>query len=464
MFRNRLKVLQRPLLAALLAGATALPAYAESLADTMVAAYRHSALLEQNRAVLRAADEDAATALAQLRPIVQWVAGYTYQNIEGFDGNSASISLQASMTLYDWGRNAIAIDIAKESVLATRASLVGVEQDVLLGAIRAYLDVRSATEQVELQQNSVRVLGEEQQAATDRFDVGEITQTDVSQADAALAAARADLASAEGDLEVARESFRAATGKFPNKLDPLPPTPKLPASLASAREIGQRTHPLIQQAKREAAASELGVAAAAAERNPELTGSAALTKQTNKTQATGSSLESDVGSVSLNMSQTIYSGGRLPSAHRRAMAQRDATRSSLLNTARQVDQAVGTSWANIDVANAQISAIDQQIVSARQAFQGVREEATLGARTTLDVLEAEQILLQAMADKITAVANLQLAHYQLLSSMGLLTVENLKLGIPTYDPSAYYKAVKDAPFTSRQGESLDRVLRSIGKK
>lgn len=464
MFRNRIRQLRQPLLAALLVSATALPAHAESLADTMVAAYRHSALLEQNRAVLRAADEDAASAIAALRPVLQWVAGYTYQNIDGFDGYSAELSLQAQMTLYDWGRSAIAIDMAKESVLATRAALVGVEQDVLLGAIEAYLNVRSATEQVELQQNSVRVLGEEQQAATDRFEVGEITQTDVAQADAALAAARAELATADGDLQVAREAYRTVTGKFPGTLEPPPPTPKLPANLASARDIGQRTHPLIQQAKREAAASELNVAAAAAERNPTLQGSAGLSTQSSKTLNFGSSRQQDVGTISLDMSQTIYSGGRLPSAHRRAMAQRDAARSSLLNTARQVDQAVGTSWAGIDVARAQISAIDQQISSARQAFQGVREEATLGARTTLDVLEAEQTLLEGMAAKIVAVANLQLAHYQLLSAMGLLTVENLKLGIPTYDPSAYYKAVKDAPFTSRQGESLDRVLRSIGRQ
>ncbi|HWL56199.1 MAG TPA: TolC family outer membrane protein [Paracoccus sp. (in: a-proteobacteria)] len=465
MFGRKLEKLRKPLIAALLAGAAALPAKAETLADTMVAAYRHSALLEQNRAVLRAADEDAAAAIAALRPIVQWVADYSYQNIEGFDANSASLSLQAQMTLYDWGRSAIAIDIAKESVLATRAALVGVEQDVLLGAVQAYLDVRSATEQVELQANSVRVIGQEQQAASDRFEVGEITQTDVSQADASLAEARAELATAQGDLQTARENYRAMTGHFPGDLSPPPPTPKLPASLVEARAIGQRSHPLIQQAKRETAASELGVAAANAERNPELTGSAGIQTQRAKTLSGGGvSTTTDIGSVSLSMSQTIYSGGRLPSAHRKAMAQRDATRASLLHTARQVDQAVGTSWAGIDVARAQISAIDEQIVAARQAYNGVREESLLGARTTLDVLDAEQVVLEAMANKITAEANLQLAHYQLLSAMGLLTVENLKLGIPTYDPMAYYNAVQDAPFTSRQGESLDRVLRSIGKK
>lgn len=464
MLRKTLRHLRKPFLAALLAGATALPASAETLADAMVAAYRHSALLDQNRAVLRAADEDAATALAQLRPVLRWVATFSQQTIDNNKTNAGNLSLQLSMTLYDWGRNAIAIDIAKESVLATRAALVGVEQDVLLRAVESYLNVRSATEQVELQQNSVRVIGQEQRAAADRFDVGEITQTDVSQADAALAEARANLATAEGDLQIARENYRTSTGKAPVNLAPPPPTPRLPANLAAARDIGLRTHPLIQQARREAAASELVVAAAAANRNPTLSGTASVgTQRGNANSLTGSYTNRDSASVGLELSQTIYSGGRLPSAHRKAMAQRDAARSALLNTSRQVDQSVGTAWAGIDVARAQIGAIDQQIAAAQQAYDGVREEATLGARTTLDVLDAEQSLLEARANKITAEANLQLAHYQLLSAMGLLTVENLKLGIPTYDPSAYYNAVQDAPFTSRQGESLDRVLRAIGK-
>lgn len=467
---NLRKRLQRPLIAAVLAGAAALPAHAESLADAMVAAYRHSALLDQNRAVLRAADEDAASAIAALRPVLQWVASYTYQNIDtgsikGFDANSRSLSLQASLTLYDFGRSAIAIDIAKETVLATRAALVGVEQDVLLGAVDAYLNVRSASEQVDLQSNSVRVIGQEQRAATDRFDVGEITQTDVSQADAALAAARASLASAEGNLQIARENYRTVTGKMPGKLAPPPPSPKLPATLELARDIARRTHPSIQESQRSAAAAELGVSAAAAERNPELTGTAALSTSRSKSISSGGlPVTSDVGQVSIEMSQTIYSGGRLPAAHRKAMAQRDAARAALLNTSRQVDQAVGTAWAGIDVARAQIRAIDEQITAAQQAYNGVREEATLGARTTLDVLDAEQSLLEARANKITAEANLQLAQYQLLSAMGLLTVENLKLGIPTYDPSAYYNAVQDAPYTSRQGKSLDRVLQAIGKQ
>ena len=463
MIRKSLRILRRPLMAALLAGTTALPAGAETLADTMVDAYRHAALLDQNRAVLRAADEDVATALAQLRPVVQWIAQHTYTDSDGIDLRTSSIGLQAQITLYDWGRSAIAIDIAKETVLATRAALVGVEQNVLLDAVQAYLNVTSAIEQVDLQQNSVRVIGQEQQAATDRFEVGEITQTDVAQADAALAAARASLASAEGDLAVARESYLLSTGKAPEKLAPPPPTPKLPAGLEAARDSGQRTHPAILQARRQAAAAELGVAAAEAERNPELLGTAGVSRQRTNNNAALDTRYGTNKTVSLELSQTIYSGGRLPSAHRKAMAQRDSARASLLNTSRQVNEAVGTAWAGIDVAKAQISAIDEQIVAARKAYEGVREEATLGARTTLDVLDAEQSLLEARADKITAEANLQLAHYQLMAAMGLLTVENLKLGIPTYDPSAYYNAVQNAPHTSRQGKSLDRVLRAIGQ-
>lgn len=482
MFGKTLKALRRPLFAALIAGASALPVSAETLADTMVSAYRNSALLDQNRAVLRAADEDVASAMSALRPVVSWILQHGYSRSdsqsEGWYVNSrqTSLQLQAQMTLYDFGRSQFAIDGAKENVLATRAALVGVEQDVLLSAVQAYLGVRSAIEQVDLQENSVRVLSQEQRAATDRYEVGEITLTDVSQADAAVAAARASLASAQGNLAVARESYLAVTGHLPGKLSAPPPQPKLPANVEQARLVAQRTHPGISQAQHAAAGAELGVSAAAAERNPTISGN--VTASANKShqgESLGSSLaggivvrppassRSDSLSVGVQMQQTIYSGGRLSSLHRRAMAQRDAARAQLLNTSRQVNQAVGNAWSGIDVARAQIKAIDEQIAAAQQAYNGVREEATLGARTTLDVLDAEQSLLVARANKISAEADLQLAYYQLLSAMGLLTVENLKLGIPTYDPSAYYNAVRNAPSTSSQGKSLDRVLRAIGK-
>ncbi|MDP5305917.1 TolC family outer membrane protein [Paracoccus spongiarum] len=450
-------------LGAALAITAELPARAESLADTMVAAYRHSALIEQNRAVLRAADEDVAGAIAQLRPVLRWVLDHSVRRNEGSTtSRTTSLTLGAEMTLYDWGRSQLAIDGAKEQVLATRQALVGVEQDVLLAATSAYFGIWRANEQVRLQQNSVEVLTRERQAAQDRFDVGEITVTDVALADASLAATQAALAAAQGDREIAREAYMAATGRKPAALDAPPPLPRRPASVDAARAIAQKTHPLILQAQRQAAAAELAVASAAAEGRPSLSANAGL--GVTRGPDTFGNYDNRLGaSAGLELSQTLYSGGRLPAAHRKAMAQRDQARAQLLNVSRQISQRVGESWSDIDVARAQISAIDKQISAAQQAYDGVREEALLGARTTLDVLDAEQSLLEARADKLSAETNLQLAHYQLLAAMGLLTVEHLNLGIPTYDPSQYYNAVRDAPRSSTQGESLDRVLRALGR-
>ncbi|MGP9803992.1 TolC family outer membrane protein [Paracoccus sp. NSM] len=459
-----MRVLRRLTLAAALVLAPAAPVLAESLADTMVAAYRHSALLEQNRAVLRAADEDVAQAISALRPVVQWVASHSAQRPEGgTTTRSTSLTLGAQLTLFDFGRSRLAIDGAKEQVLATREALVGIEQDVLLSAARAFFSLREATQQVSLQQNSVEVLGRERQAAQDRFEVGEITVTDVALADAQLAATQASLASAQGQLEIARENYALVTGLRAGMLAAPPALPSLPATLDEARALAQRNHPAIKQTQRQAAAAEIAVAAAAAERNPTLTGNAGVGVSRSPNQVTGDYGTRNSSSVGIEMRQTLYSGGRLPSVHREALAQRDQVRAALLNTTRQVVLQVGEAWANIDVARAQIRAIDQQISAAQQAYEGVREEALLGARTTLDVLDAEQALLEARANRITAESNLQLAHYQLLAAMGLLTVENLNLGIPTYDPTQYYNAVRNAPHTSKQGESLDRVLRAIGR-
>ena len=451
----------KPLLMAAVAAASLLgaplAARAETLADALVSAYRNSNLLEQNRATLRAADEDVASAVAALRPVLQWVADYSYSWRDLYptaDRRSASLTLAASMTLFDFGRNRLAIDMQKETVLATRESLRSVEQDVLLSAISAYTSVKSSSEQVAINENSVRVIGEELKAAKDRFDVGEVTKTDVSQAEASLAAARAALAAARGDYQVSREAFKAAVGHYPGALAALPKAPALPKTLDAARATAQRNHPDVKHLQHSVALAELGVKAAAAERLPTLSGSVGLG------QAEGGYTTRSAG---LELSQTIYSGGALSAAHRKAIANRDAARAALSQAGVSVSEGTAQAWAQIDVYRAQIRAYAEQIQAAQIAYDGVREEATLGARTTLDVLDAEQNLLDARASRINAEADLQVAYYQLLSAMGLLTVEDLKLGIPTYDPAAYYNAVRNAPSTSVQGKSLDRVLRAIGK-
>ncbi len=447
----------RRLLAAVLCAAgmfAALPARAETLADALISAYRNSNLLEQNRAVLRAADEDVAGAVSNLRPVLQWVAEVQQFDTRQRTGLDASLGLQAQMTLFDFGRNRLGIAIAKELVLATRQALVGVEQNVLLGAVQAYFDMRSAVENVAINENSVRVVGEFLRATQDQFDVGEVTRTDVAQAEARLAASRAGLAVAQGQLAVARESYRAATGHYPGGLAAAPRAPSLPRSVDEAGSIAQRRHPSILEAQHSAKAGDLGVSAAAAERMPELTGSAGITHN----DGTG-----DDAVATLSLSQTIYAGGKLSASHRRAIAQRDGARAALLQSSVLVSQGVGNAFAGIEVSKAQIFATDRQIEATSIAYEGVKEEAKLGARTTLDVLNAEQELLDARAARISAETDLQIANYSLLAAMGLLTAEYLNLGIPTYDPEAYYNAVKNAPATSVQGKSLDRVLQAIGK-
>ena len=449
---------RRFLAAGLLALGLAAPmtASGETLADALVSAYKTSNLLEQNRAVLRAADEDVATAVSSLRPVIAFVASTGYRDPvnPGQDHLTSTVALSAEMTLFSSGRNRLSVDIAKETVLATREALVGVEQNVLLSAVQAYFGVRSAEENVAINDKSVRVLGETLRATQDQFDVGEVTRTDVALAEAQLASARAGLAAAEGQLAAARESYKAVTGHYPGTLAAAPKTPALPRTLDEAQAIALRTHPNILGAQHQVAAADLGVALGAAQRLPTVTAEASLAKDQDGV---------DASSLSLQMQQPLYAGGRLSSVHRKAIATRDQSRAGLRQSSVLVAQNVANAWADIAVARAQISATDRQIAAATIAYDGVREEALLGARTTLDVLNAEQSLLDARSSRITAVANLQVANYSLLASMGLLTVDHLNLGIPVYDPAAYYNAVRNAPPTSVQGKSLDRVLKAIGR-
>jgi outer membrane protein len=448
------------LTASLIVGAV-LPVRAETLADALIAAYRNSNLMEQNQAILRAADEDVAQAVASLRPVVAFIAdgqyGYSQTLLDSGisvsnDGLFGNYSVTAQMTLFDFGRTQLAIEAAKEIVLATREALIAIEQQVLLAAVSAFVDVRLQQEIVSLRENNVRVITEQLRAAQDRFEVGEITRTDVAQAEARLAEARANLVLAQGDLAIARENYRAATGNYPGVLSAPPAPPRTAATLDAARSVALRTHPLIRQAQREVQAAELNVARARANMKPTIAAQAQLSVAHDNLQENG---------VGINFNQTIYSGGALSSALRQAMANRDASFAGLKQRGVEVAEAVGIVWSNLDVADASIAATEQQISAAQIAFDGVREEASLGARTTLDVLDAEQDLLDARASRLSAVAQRYIAIYQLLASMGLLTVDHLALGIPTYDPAAYYNAVRRAP-TSIQGKKLDRIMKSIG--
>ena len=432
------------------------PARAETLTDALIAAYRESGLLEQNRALVRAADEDVATAVAALRPVLNYVVNSNYTAPVGLgqDDLTFGMGLSADLLLYDSGASRYAIDAAKEAVLAAREALRGVEQDVLFRAATAYLNVRRAASFVDLGEGSVRVITQELRAARDRFEVGEVTRTDVAIAEARLAASRSALAAAVGDLAQAREEYRAVVGSYPESLAPPPPTPEVPETLDAAIAVAREQHPAINEAQRQTQVAELNVLRAQASMKPSLSASANLNLDEDF---------EDQRSIGVTLSGPIYQGGRLTALVRQARARRDAARAALYTTVRQVEQAVGDAWAVLNVTGASIEASQRQTEASDVALQGVQEELRLGARTTLDVLNAEQELLDARANLVSSQIDQQVAVYALWQAMGLLTVEKLNLGIATYDPAAYYDAVEDAPLreVSPRGEKLDHILKSL---
>uniref|UniRef100_UPI004047C769 TolC family outer membrane protein n=1 Tax=Yoonia sp. TaxID=2212373 RepID=UPI004047C769 len=431
-------------------------ARADTLADALTAAYENSGLLDQYRALLRAADEDVAQAVSATLPVISWSANATSTSprASGADLIAATARISADLTLYDGGANDLAIEAQKELVLGTREALRRIEQSVLLDAVTAYMQVRSDTEFVTLRQSNVRVLTQEFRAAQDRFDVGEVTRTDVALAEARLAAARSLLASAQGSLARSAEAYVTAVGRKPDALSPAKAAP-VSQTLADAKAFAVRNHPDILQAQHAVSAAELNIKRGEAAMKPSVSLGAQI----------GFDQDFNVGrSIGVTASGPIYAGGRLSSQVRQFMSRRDAERAALLVTSMGIEQQVANAYSFLEVARASALSSNNQIAAARVAFRGVREEATLGARTTIDVLNAEQELLSAQANLIAAQADEVVASYQVLASMGLLTAAHLRLPVQQYDPAAYYNLVKDAPTAgSKQGQALDRVLKAIGQ-
>ena len=431
---------------------------ADTLAQALTAAYNNSGLLEQNRALLRAADEGVAQSVAATLPVINWSISTNRTRVESpvaATTTSTLARITGDLTLFDFGVNQLGIDAQKEVVLGTRQSLRGVEQDVLLRAVQAYMNLRSAGEFVQLRENNVRLITQEFRAAQDRFEVGEVTRTDVALAEARLAAARSLLAAAQGDLARSVEEYRVAIGRNPSGPRAVSPAP-VSRTLNDAKAFAVRNHPSVLEAQHSVTAAEINIRRAEAATRPSvsLNGSVSTDQDSDTTAQIG-----------VSIGGPIYAGGLILSQFRQVQANRDAARSGLHLVTLGVQQQVGNAFASLQVAQASRQASERQIAAASVAFQGVREEATLGSRTTLDVLNAEQELLDAQANRIAAQADEVIASYALLSAMGLLTADHLNLQVQQYDPAEYYNLVKDAPTAlSAQGAALDRVLEAIGKE
>ena len=432
-------------------------ASAETIKDALRSAYKHSGLLTQNRALLRAADEDVVQGIAALRPIVEWSASYSYSNSASRrQSTTVSLGIDASWLLYDFGRSQLGIEALKETVLSQREALLGIEQDVLFRAANAYLNYRLALQFVELRQSNVRVIQKELSAANDRFDVGEVTRTDVALAQSSLANARSLLAQAQGQVRAAEAEFISAVGRRPQNPRAIKGLPRIPKTVNSGIGVARKLHPQFRQLQHTINAAELRVQQAKLAARPSVRASAGLS--TENVDGTGVSK-----SAGISIGGPIYQGGALPSQVRKLTANRDAARAQLHVARHNIDQGVRNAYVDLEVARAQAAASSRQIKAASTAFNGIREEALLGQRTTLDVLNAEQDLLDARNALLQANIAEQVAAYNILAATGQMTAKALNLGVKTYDPAEYYNLVKSAPAAqSRQGQALDRVLKSIG--
>lgn len=442
---------------------TSAPAGAETLADALVTAYQTSPLLAANRAALRSLDESVPQARSNRRPQVDVsVGGSTSTEVEDIDEpiHQLQAALNASLLLFDNGQSKAAIESARNSIASGRADLVDVEQLVLFNAVQAYVDVRRDEEFVRLATNDVQRLSETLDATRNRFDVGEVTRTDVSQSQSRLAASRSTLAGAQGSLDVSREAYRAAVGVPPRNLSPLPKLPTLPKTLDEATQIGIQRNPRIISAQfaERSAVYDFDRARAAKGLSVSATASAGVQRNNGTQSLRGQVWDGNTfGEVGLNASIPLYTGGRDDSLIRQAQAVLDQRRHEVQDEGRTVTQAVGRAWSELEVARASIVARREQAESARIAAEGVAEEARLGARSTLDVLDADQERLQAEAEIVQAVRDEYVASYGLLQAMGLLTVEHLKLGIETYDPNVSFEKVQAGPRGGYDTSAVDRI-------
>ncbi len=441
-------------------------AWADNLTDAFIGAYNTSGLLEQNRALLRAADEDVAIALSALRPIINWTVqvsqDYTRSNVNDVvvrdEPSTFFTGLTLSQLIYDGGFAILGKQAAQEIVLSTRQNLIDIEQLVLFRAVNAYLEVVLQEETVQIQLNDVDVSAEELRASQDRFDVGEVTRTDVALSEAQLASAQAELAIARGNLSRAQAEYVNAVGKSPGATAGQPSLPNLPASEAEAIALAQRNHPAILSAQHEVRAFDLAVQQQRANLGPNVS----LNADAGIRESYDNDDNLEDASISLNFNQPIYAGGRLAANVRRSMATRDASRANLLNVQKDITQGVADAYARFQAATASLRASTEQVRASQVAFDGIREEATLGARTTLDVLNAQQDLLNAQLTEVGSRTERSRAAYDLLQAQGLLTAERLGLAVQIYDPTLYYNLVKRAPAqVSKQSKDLDRVLKAL---
>ncbi len=433
-----------------------------TLAEALAATYSSQPALLAERAKLRATDENVPQALSGWRPtvVMAGTAGYGDGMSRAFSGtigrylnvptDRAIGTAQATLTqpIYTGGRTQANVNKAKNQVMAERANLINQEQTSFLNTVVAYVGNGSTTSGVittqqllALQISNEQVLAKQLQATNDRFRVGEITRTDVAQAEAALAQATAQRQTAEGNLQTARGTFQQVVGFLPpgNLVEPQPLS--LPVKTEQeATAYAAENNPQVIAALFNDASAKDAVDVAFGQILPQVSFQGQVF-QSNNTSARSAQLNGYQAVVQLSV--PVYQGGQEYSAVRQARQSEQQTRRLVDDAKRTAVQNAVQAWETLVAAKAAAASTREQIRANGVALEGVEREAIVGSRTTLDVLNAQQALLNSQVTLVQNLAQVVVASYQVAQALGRLTARDLHLPVPLYDETAYYNAVKD---------------------
>ncbi|WP_457851912.1 TolC family outer membrane protein [Gluconacetobacter diazotrophicus] len=426
-----------------------------SLFDSLAIAYLTNPTLRQERAMLRAQDEGVPTALAGWRPQISGQAGVTYYDgrsnyrgtgdylgysrIYSTPGYRAGVDIQ--QPVYSGGKTTASTHQAVNKVMAERANLISVEQKVFQAVVKAYIGVVDDTQLLRINQGNERVLADQLRATKTRFRDGEITRTDVDQAQAALAAATSQRERAEGTLDAARAAYLQVVG-VTAPADLLPPQPlALPTmSDEEAGALAAQNHPDVINALFTQSAQKDAVDVAISALMPTLTAEVAYQRGVN--QGLGGQFTENKYAA-LTMQVPLYQGGSEYAAIRQARQQAQAGQQAVDAQRREATQLASTAWHQLLSARASVVSDRLAITASTAARDGVRRQALEGVSTTLEVLQQQEALLQSEVTLIQDLGALVTASYDVAAAIGRLTAVDLNLSVPLYDEKAYYRAVKD---------------------
>jgi TolC family type I secretion outer membrane protein len=433
----------------LLSGLFAAPASATSLEEALALAYSGNPDLAAQRAQLRATDEQVAQALSGWRPTItlSGQAGHRWTDVKGpssgilgppvgdFENDPLLGQARITQPIYRGGRTIAGTEAAKLNVQAGRAALAATEQQVLIDAATAYVNVLRDQAVVDLRQNNVTVLEEQKRATDARFEVGELTRTDVSQADARLSRARSALIAAQAALMQSRATYLRVIGVQAENLEQASPLSGLPESEDAAVSTAGERNPNVIAADYQEQSARRNVRAIEGEMLPEV--NIVGIAQYQEEQSISSN-DSESGEIRAEVTWPLYRGGATHSRIREALQTASQRRLQFVSAKRQATELAIQAWEQLQAARVQIGALEAQVEANKVALEGVQQEAEVGSRTVLDVLDAEQELLDAQVNLVTAQRDLVLASFQLRQAVGSLRAQDLDLDVDYYDEEKYY--------------------------